>query len=116
MFLSPRSDATDVLRFAITTTGNAAEQRLSYNYVFPITTWKHLAVTLAGNTGRLYLDAVEVANNTALALNPVDLGATANNWLGDSQFTADPTLDGTLDDFRISCRAYAAAEITALTQ
>jgi hypothetical protein len=116
MFLSPRADATDVLRFAITTTGNAAEQRLSYTYAFPITTWKHVAVTLAGNTGRLYLDGVEVANNAALALNPVDLGATANNWLGDSQFTADPTIDGTIDDFRISCRAYPVAEIAQLLQ
>jgi hypothetical protein len=116
MFMSPRADATDVLRFAITNTGNGAEQRLSYTYVFPITTWKHVAVTLAGNTGRLYLDGVEVANNAALTLNPVDLGATANDWLGDSQFTADPTLDGSIDDFRISCRAYAVAEIAQLMQ
>jgi len=34
---------------------------------------------------------------------------------GDSQFP-DPNLDGALDDFRISCRAYAAAEITAMLQ
>jgi hypothetical protein len=51
-----------------------------------------------------------------MALNPVDLGATANDWLGDSQWEQDPTLDGTLDDFRISCRAYAASEIAALAR
>jgi hypothetical protein len=115
MFLTPRADATDVLRFAISTAGNAAEQRLSYTYVFPLTTWKHVAVVLGGNTGRLYLDGVEVANNGAIALNPIDLGATPNDWLGDSQFP-DPNLDGALDDFRISCRAYAVAEITAMLQ
>jgi hypothetical protein len=42
------------------------------------------------------------------------MGMTANNWLGDSQYTADPTLNGTLDDFRISCRAYTASEILAI--
>jgi len=115
MFLSPRADATDILRFAITTTGNGAEQRLSFPFVFPITTWKHVAVTLGGNTGRLYIDGAEVTNNAAIALNPVDLGATPNNWLGQSQFP-DPAFDGAIDDFRISCRAYTPAEVTALTQ
>lgn len=116
LFLTPRGDAVDTLRFAITTSGTANEQRLSYAYVFPTATWKHVAVVIAGNTGRLYLDAAEVAQNTGMTLNPSDLGATANDWLGDSQWDMDPTLDGTLDDFRISCRAYGPAEITALTQ
>jgi hypothetical protein len=49
-------------------------------------------------------------------LNPVDLGATPNDWLGDSQYPNDPTLDGTIDEFRISCRAYSASEIAALMQ
>jgi hypothetical protein len=114
MFLTPRP-AGNQLRFAITVAGNAGEQQLTYGYTFPTATWKHVAVVLAGNTGRLYLDAVEVAQNTGLTLNPVDLGGTANDWLGDSQFAVDPTLDGAIDDFRISCRAYSAAEITALT-
>jgi hypothetical protein len=42
------------------------------------------------------------------------MGATVNNFVGDSNFSADPTLDGRLDDFRISCRAYSASEIAAL--
>lgn len=116
LFLSPRGDAANVLRFAISTSGPENEQRLSYAYTFPTATWKHVAVVLAGNTGRLYLDAAEVGQNTQLTLNPVDLGATPNNWLGDSQWEMDPTLDGSLDDLRISCRAYTPAEIVALTQ
>jgi hypothetical protein len=114
MFLTPRPGGNQ-LRFAITVSGNGGEQQLAYGYTFPTATWKHVAVVLAGNTGRLYLDAVEVAQNTGLTLNPVDLGGTANDWLGDSQFPEDPTFDGAVDDFRISCRAYSAAEITALT-
>jgi hypothetical protein len=114
--LSPRFNMTNSLGFAITLGGIGGEQRLVYGYTFPTATWKHVAIVLAGNTGRLYLDAVEVTQNTGLTLNPVDLGATPNDWLGDSQYSADPTLDGSIDDFRISCRAYSASEIAALMQ
>jgi hypothetical protein len=115
MFLTARP-LGDELRFVITTSGTGGEQRLQHGYTFPTATWKHVAIVLAGNTGRLYLDGVEVAQNAGLSLNPSNLGGTGNNWLGDSQFSEDPTLDGAIDDFRISCRAYSAAEITALTQ
>jgi RHS repeat-associated protein len=114
MFLSPRAGGSNILRFAITTGGGAAEQRLSHTYSFPTSTWKHVAVVLSGNTGTMYLDGVQVAQNTNLTLNPSQLGATANNWLGDSQFSADPTLNGTIDNFVVSCRAFSAAEIGAL--
>jgi RHS repeat-associated protein len=114
MFLTPRAGAANVLRFAITTGGGAAEQRLSHTLSFPTNTWKHVAVVLSGNTGTMYLDGVQVAQNTNLTLNPSQLGATANNWLGDSQFTTDPTLNGTVDNFFVSCRPFSAAEIGAL--
>jgi hypothetical protein len=38
---------------------------------------------------------------------------TANDWLGRSQY-GDPYPNGKLDDVRISCRAYSAAEIATL--
>lgn len=114
MHMSPRFDATTTLGFAITTSGKDGEQRLTHAYDFPTATWKHVAVVLGGNTGRLYLDGVEVAQNTGVSLNPNNLGATPNDWLGDSNWPDDGTLDGTLDDFRVSCRAYAASEIAAL--
>jgi RHS repeat-associated protein len=114
MFLTPRAGASNILRFAITTGGSAAEQRLSSTFTFPTNTWKHVAVTLSGNTGTMYVDGVQVAQNTSMTLNPNALGATANNWLGDSQFSADPTLNGTIDNFVISCRAFSQSEITSL--
>ena len=36
LFLSPRGDASNVLRFGITTASNTAEQQLSYAYTFPL--------------------------------------------------------------------------------
>jgi hypothetical protein len=115
LFVTARGGG-NALRFAITNGGLGNEQAISYGYAFPTATWKHVAVVLAGNTGRLYLDGVEVAQNTGMTLNPADLGGTPNDWLGDSQYAADPTLDGALDDFRISCRAYSAQEIAALAR
>ena len=110
MFLSPRAGAANVLRFAITTGGQAAEQRLSHTFTFPTNAWKHVAVVINGTTGTMYLDGQQVSQG-AITLNPNQLGATVNNWLGDSQFTADPTLNGTIDNLVISCRPFSAAEI-----
>ncbi|HKP61720.1 MAG TPA: SCO family protein [Polyangiales bacterium] len=70
---------------------------------------------LSGNTGRLYLNGTLVAQNTNVVLNPIDLGATTNVWLGRSQYTTDPYLNGSLDDVRISCRAYSEEEVAALS-
>lgn len=91
-----------------------AEQQISYGTNFPLNQWRHVAVVLSGNTGRLYLSGIQVAQNTNLVLNPINLGATSNVWLGRSQYTADPYLNGTLDDVRMSCRAYSAEDVAAL--
>jgi hypothetical protein len=49
-----------------------------------------------------------------MTLAPFDLGETTQNWLGRSQYTADPVLAGRLDDFRLYHGALSAAEIAAL--
>jgi galactose oxidase len=112
MFLTPRAGGA-TLRFAIRL-NNGAEQQISYGTDLPLNQWRHVAVVLSGNTGRLYLSGIQVAQNTNLVLNPINLGATASVWLGRSQYTADPYLNGTLDDVRMSCRAYSDDEIAAL--
>jgi galactose oxidase len=112
MFLTPRAGGS-TLRFAIRN-DDGAEQQVSYSIDFPVGQWQHVAVVLSGNTGRLYLGGAQVAENTNVAWNPADLGATSNNWLGRSQYAVDPYLHGSLDDVRISCRAFSADEISAL--
>jgi hypothetical protein len=42
------------------------------------------------------------------------LGSTPNDWIGKSEFAANPYLDGAIDEFRIYNRALSAAEISAL--
>lgn len=110
LFLTP-STSGGVLRFAIK--NNGAEQVVSHTAALPVNAWSHVAITLSGNTARLYLNGVAVATNTALTLNPVDLGAKYN-YLGKSQFTVDPLFSGRLDDVRVHSSALTDAQIATL--
>ncbi len=102
------------IRFAITTTSNGAEQQINGPGTLPLNTWSHVAVTLSGNTGTLYVNGQPVGTNTNMTLTPADLGATTQNWIGRSQFSADPFLGATVDDFQIYDHALSAAEIATL--
>jgi len=112
MFLTSHAGGTSIARFAITTTGN--EQRLDAPGLLPVGTWTHVAIVLGTGGGTLYINGAAVATNAALALRPADLGATTNNWLGRSQFTADPAFNGQIDDLRIYPSALTAAQITTI--
>ena len=70
-------------------------------------------VTLKGNSGILYVNGLPVGTNNAMTLRPGNLGNTTNNFLGRSQFGADPYLNGVLDEFRIYNVALSANEIRA---
>ncbi|MFD0671416.1 LamG-like jellyroll fold domain-containing protein [Cohnella sp. GCM10027633] len=113
MFLSPQPGAAG-LRFAISTGGSGGEQRISSTTAFPTGVWKHVAVTLSGSTGRLYVDGVQVGTNTSMTLTPSSLGNTTQNWIGRSQFSGDPYFNGQIDDFRIYNRALSATEVATL--
>lgn len=101
------------LRFAVTKSGNGAEQQLTGGGQLPVNTWSHVAVTLTGNTGRLYLNGNLVATNPNMTLHPSSLGNTNQNWIGRSQYP-DPYLNATVDDFQVYDHALSSADVTAL--
>jgi len=114
MFLTPQNGATGAIRFAITTSGNSSEQQITGSSALPTGAWHHVAVTKNGNTGTLYVDGSVVGTNNSMTLSPSSLGTTTQNWVGRSQYSGDPYLNGAVDDFLIYDRALSLSEVQAL--
>ncbi|HEY9244135.1 MAG TPA: LamG-like jellyroll fold domain-containing protein, partial [Streptosporangiaceae bacterium] len=102
------------IRFAITTSGAGGEQQINGTGELPPGTWSHVAVTLSGHTGTLYVNGTAVGTNSNMTLNPAALGNTTQDWIGRSQYPADPYLNGKIDDFQIYSSALSASQIAAL--
>lgn len=80
--------------------------------------WKTITYTLddATNTARVYLDGVQVAQNTGVTITPGSIGGgvTTANYLGRSVYNADKRLAGSLRDVRIYDAALSSSEVAAL--
>lgn len=102
-------------RFMITTSSNGGEQNITTGTTLTRSVWQHIAVTLNGNTGILYVNGSEVARNTDMTLKPSDLAPMAGgNFIGRSEWTADRYLKGSIDDFRLYNRALSPTEIGSI--
>jgi autotransporter-associated beta strand protein len=95
---------------------NGSEQQINSSYSVPLNVWVHLAVTLNGSTGILYINGEEVGRNTGMTINPSRLGNTTQTWIGRSQWASDPYFHGTIDDFRIYSRTLSALEISGMVK
>ena len=111
--LIPR-DSQGVLRFMITGTTYFGEQSIRAGGALPTGRWVHLAVTLSGTRGTLYMDGAAVGSSDAILLAPFQLGSTTQNWLGRSQYAADPYFNGRMQDLRLHAGALTAAQVAAL--
>ncbi len=110
LFLTPRAFGGK-MRFAIKNGGT--EQTIDAPAALATNSWQHVAVTLDGTRGLLYLNGQPVATNNSLTIRPWQLLARSN-YVGESQFTADPTFNGRIDSLRIFGRALSAAEVRDL--
>jgi rhamnogalacturonan endolyase len=113
MFLTTRPSTAGGLRFAIRT-DSVAEQQVNTSTPLAVGVWQHVAVTLRGSTATVYLNGTAVGTNTGVTLRPSSLGQSSSNLIGRSQFTADPALAASIDDFRIYSRGLTAAEVQAV--
>lgn len=100
-------------------TGNwSTEQTANSNANLTRGVWKTITYTLddATNTARVYLDGVQVAQNTNVTITPGSIGGgtTTANYLGRSVYTQDPNLSGSLRDVRIYDAALTAPQVAAL--
>ena len=111
MFLTP-SSGSGTLRFSITTNGPGAEQQLNTSALTP-GTWKHVAVTLNGNTALLYVNGIQATSSTGFSIAPAAF-TPINDYLGKSQFSADPLFNGKLEEVEIADYAMTAAQISLL--
>ncbi|KAK8135953.1 hypothetical protein PG984_003893 [Apiospora sp. TS-2023a] len=114
MFLTPRADTSQhAPRFAITIGGSGQEQQINGKTAIPVNEWVHIAVTLEGMSGTLYVNGQVGGTNTGMTLNPTSLDNPGNRWIGRSQY-GDAPLKATIDEFHIFNRALSAAEIQSL--
>ncbi|MBC8094567.1 MAG: LamG domain-containing protein, partial [Akkermansiaceae bacterium] len=90
-----------------------AEQTIDAPAPLATNSWQHVAVTLDGARGLIYLNGQPVATNNNVTIRPWQLLARTN-FLGESQFAADPTFNGRLDSVRIFGRPLSGAEIRDL--
>lgn len=111
MFLTP-SSVSDTLRFGITTSGNGSGEQQVNTTSLPVGQWTHVAVTLNGNVGTIYVNGTPRATNNAMTLNPSDF-QPSKNYIGKSQWP-DPLFNGMIDEVRIADYALNAAQIAEL--
>lgn len=105
MFFTNRGDGQ--ARFVLKNGGD--EQRLSTTALS--TGWHHIAVTLADDKVSLYIDGNEVASSSDITIRPADFNPCMN-FIGMSQFSADPVLNGWVDDFRMYNYPLTSAQVT----
>ncbi|MGI9177300.1 MAG: LamG-like jellyroll fold domain-containing protein, partial [Pirellulales bacterium] len=108
MFLTASNGSK--LRFAIKNGG--AEQIVETNAI-ATGQWAHVAVTLGAGAARMYVNGSLVATNNAVTITPANFAPT-RNYLGKSQFSADPLFAGRLDEVLITDSVLTAAQIAGL--
>ena len=80
---------------------------------FPTGSLTHVAVVIdeAAQRAALFVNGLETA--TTRFVGTLSDVYDVNNWLGRSQFIADPGFEGSFSEFRIYDRALSAAELAA---
>lgn len=107
LFLTPKS-GNNTLRFAIKNGG--AEQFIQTS-AMPTNQWVHVAITLGGGTGKLYVNGeLKATGNMSIKLSDIKPGL---NYIAKSQFAADALFRGSVDRFTVYNYVLSEAEVQA---
>ena len=104
LFLTPNNGSE--MRFVMKNLGD--EEILSATKLG--TGWHHVAVTIGDEAVTLYVDGTAVATSTAMQIRPSDI-RPLYNYIGRSQYKADPSFRGYVDDVRIYNIALSADDV-----
>ena len=113
MMLTASSNAGPV-RFAMSNNSGYGEEVIDGSAPLPTGQWVHVAVTLSGGAGTLYVNGNVVGTNTGMWFAPFRMGSTKQNWIGRSQYPGDPYFNGLIDEFRIYWGALTAEQVAGL--
>jgi arabinan endo-1,5-alpha-L-arabinosidase len=103
---------TGALQFQITPDNGSAIWYLVAPTPLPVGAWTHVAVTLNGSEAVMYVNGQAVGVNGSAYILPSDV-AGAQDYLGRSQFSADPYFNGQMDSVLISSQTLPVEQITA---
>lgn len=108
-FLTP-ANSNGYMQFGIN--AGSGPQDIYTTTGLPVGEWVHVAVTIDGGMGNIYLNGLPIGSHASMTLSPHQVPGD-NNTLGDSQFSADPAFNGQISSFRAYGRALSADEIVA---
>jgi hypothetical protein len=98
------------MRFAIK---NGGGEQFVQTAPLTVGAWTHVAVTLGGGSAKIYVNGELAATNNAVTIRPGDFDPKFN-YLGESQFAADPLFRGRLDDVHVADYVLTPAQIAGL--
>lgn len=110
LFLTPSNG--NEMRFVMK---NGGEEQILSTKKLGTSTWKHIAVTISDEAIILYVNGEELARSTEISIRPSDIQPVMN-YIGRSQYPADPLIKGFIDDFRIYNYALSPEEIMEVTE
>ncbi len=108
LFLTPRN-AAQQMRLALK---NGGDEQFVDAEGLPTGRWVHVAVTLGNGQAAIWTDGTKVAERS-VDIKPSDISPVLN-YLGRSQFDADPLLTASLQDVRVYNHVLADADIVRL--
>ena len=91
------------------------EWNLDAEGVTKLSEWMHVALVQEGKTVKIYVDG-ELAAEKECEHTLSDLGETRSNYIGKSQFTADPRLNAYADEISFTAKALSDEEIKKLSK